>query len=37
MGEELPGVDTPFRTLAEPLQAGLKERLLAVLLNLAMK
>lgn len=37
VGEELPGVDTPFWTLTEPLQAGLKERLLAVLLNLVMK
>ena len=37
MGEELSGMDSPLRTLAEPLQGGLKKRLFAVVLNLMMK
>lgn len=37
MGEELPGVGGPLGRLAEPLQRGLEKRLLAVVLNLAMK
>lgn len=37
VGEELPGVGGPLGRLAEPLQRGLEKRLLAVVLNLAVK
>lgn len=35
MRQQLPGVGGPLRRLTEPLQGGLEERLLAVVLNLA--
>lgn len=37
VGEELSGMDGALRTLTEPLQGGLKERLLALMLNLVRK